>query len=68
MKEVCRLVQEHGENILNVQNNDGNTPLHIACDDGNSDTVEALMCAGVKETITNDNGDCLLYTLLSSNI
>ena len=53
--EVLSLVYVRGHKI-NVQNNDGNTPLHLACYTGHSDIVETLMLAGADETITNDEG------------
>ena len=51
--EVSRLVYEEGHKV-NVQDNHGNTPLHLACSYGRSDIVETLMLAGANETITND--------------
>ena len=53
--EVLSLVYVRGHKI-NVQDNDGNTPLHLACSYGLSDIVETLMLAGADETITNDKG------------
>ena len=52
--EVWRLVCVSGHKI-NVQNNYGDTPLHLACDYGHSDIVETLIFAGADETITNDD-------------
>ena len=52
-REVERLLYLSEHNI-NVQNNDGDTPLHVACRYGNSPIVETLMRAGADETITND--------------
>ena len=51
--EVLSLVYVRGHKI-NVQDNDGKTPLHLACSNGHSDIVETLMLAGADETITND--------------
>ena len=31
---------------LNIQDNDGNTPLHTACKNGNIDIAKALLIAG----------------------
>ena len=31
---------------LNIQDNDGNTPLHTACENGNIDIAKALLTAG----------------------
>lgn len=44
-----------GENI-DEQDNDGNTPLHVACEYGHHTVVEFLMLASADETITNDRG------------
>jgi hypothetical protein len=56
MTELCRLVYVCGEDV-NVQHNyNGNTPLHWACYDDDSDIVGALLLAGADETITNDWG------------
>ena len=53
--EVLSLVYVRGHKI-NVQNNNGDTPLHLACYNSHSDIVETLMLAGADETITNDKG------------
>ena len=53
--EVLRLVSEKSD-MINGQDNEGNTPLHRACSSGQSDIVETLMLAGADETITNDAG------------
>ena len=53
LTEVLRLIYLIGHEI-NVQNNVGDTPLHLACRNGNGDIVEALMLAGADETITDD--------------
>ena len=53
--EVLSLLYVRGHKI-NVQDNDGNTPLHLACLYGHSDIVETLMLAGADGTITNDDG------------
>ena len=39
---------------MNVQDNKGNTPLHIAYKKGREDIVIALMLLGADETIAND--------------
>ena len=51
--EVLSLVYVRGHKI-NVQDNNGDTPLHLACLYGLSDIVKTLMLAGAEETITND--------------
>src|SRR5690349_2630528 len=51
--KLQRLLSEQWESV-NAQNNDGDTPLHLACSKGNSDMVETLMCAGADVNISND--------------
>ena len=51
--EVLRLVYVRGHKI-NVLDNIGYTPLHLACFNGHSGIVETLMLAGADKTITND--------------
>ena len=41
---------------INVQDNDGNTPLYLACYCGHSDIVDTLMIAGADEIIINYEG------------
>jgi len=38
---------------LNVQDNDGNTPLHTACENGNIDIAKALLTAGANQNVEN---------------
>jgi ankyrin repeat protein len=52
--DVYRLVNEFSANV-NEQDNDGDTPLHLACSRGKQDIVEALMSCGADVNITNDN-------------
>ena len=61
---------------LNVQDNDGNTPLHTACENGNIDIAKALLTAGkvchyevksyctLKKYIGNILTNCLMNFLL----
>ena len=53
IKEVLRLVYLSGH-AVNIQDNFGNTPLHLACKQGYSDILITLMIAGIDETITNE--------------
>jgi hypothetical protein len=56
MTELCLLVYVCDEDV-NVQGHyNGNTPLHKACNDDNSDRVGVLLLAGADETILNDMG------------
>ena len=54
--EVLRLVYVKGHNI-NVQDNNGFTPLHKACYGDHNDIVETLMLTGADEKITSDRGE-----------
>ena len=54
LTQVRRLVMYVRGHKINVQDNTGNTPLHIACFAGYCDIVETLMLAGADETITNN--------------
>ena len=51
--EVSRLIYNKGV-VINVQDNEGNTPLHIACKKIHSDIAVFLMMSNADETITND--------------
>ena len=51
--KVSRLVYVE-EHEVNIQDNEGNTPLHYVCSNGRSDILEILMLAGADETITSD--------------
>ena len=53
-REVSQLIYVNDASV-NVQNNEGDTPLHLACLHGYSDIVEIVMMAGANETIANDN-------------
>ena len=54
VSEVLRLIYIRGH-IINAQDNNGNTPLHLACFNGRNHIVKALMLAGAAEKITNDD-------------
>jgi hypothetical protein len=56
MTELCRQAYVFGEDVNEQDNYNGNTPLHTACYDDNSESVGALLLAGADETITNDRG------------
>ena len=53
VSEVLKLLYVNGQ-IINIQDNTGNTPLHTACYYHHTNIIEALMTAGADETITND--------------
>lgn len=48
-----RLMDEFNEGDVNVQDNDGNTPLHLACYKGYSEIVKILVLEQADLTITN---------------
>ena len=52
--EVQRLIYNEGFKI-DAQDDNGDTPLHIACKAGDRDVVSALMIDGADETLRNDN-------------
>ena len=54
--EVIRLITNNDYSI-NVLNNGGDTPLHIACSNGYFSIVKSLMLLGADETIINDRGE-----------
>ena len=56
-KKVLSLVLKEDQKKINVQDNDGNTPLHIACLYGYTEIVGSLMFCGADETISNDKGE-----------
>jgi ankyrin repeat protein len=63
VEEVCRLVFTYCENV-NKQDNNGDSPLHWACQLGKPDIISALLLAGADETATNDNGETPVYKAL----
>lgn len=42
--------------ISNIQNHNGDTPLHIAINEGNQDIIEILLKNGADPVITNYGG------------
>lgn len=55
MTGLCRSVFVNKDNV-NVQDTNEDTPLHHACNRGNSDAIGILLLAGANETLTNNNG------------
>ena len=49
---------------LNIQDNDGNTPLHTACKNGNIDIAKALLIAG-KVSLPGVKSYCTLRIYIS---
>lgn len=46
--------------LVNIANNDGQTPLHIACKNANQEVISALLEVGADPTLADKNGkDCL---------
>ncbi len=54
--DVVKLLLDHGANI-NLQNAEGNTPLHLAARNGKLSTVQLLMARGANPALANANGD-----------
>ena len=58
---------------LNIQDKDGNTPLHTACENGNIDIAKALLTAGkvslqgVKSCCTQKKYICNILTIFLRN-
>ena len=52
--EIIHLINDCGAEI-NVQDNNGNTPLHIASQSGNCDVITLLMTLGADEMILNND-------------
>ena len=42
---------------MNIRDNEGNTPLHVACRESDMDTVKCLLEDGSDRTILNNNGE-----------
>lgn len=51
----------HSTISINVQNNRGNTPLHIACFRGYSQTIESLLKCKAKADVKNQKGETALH-------
>jgi len=47
---------------LNIQDNDGNTPLHTACENGNIEIAKALLTAGAGANTQDNDGNTPLHT------
>ena len=60
--DIIKILLDNGADP-NVDNNVGNTSLHLAAKGGNSDIVKILLCNGADKTIKNDDGkDAYTYT------
>ncbi len=55
-EELERLVFDREDNV-NIQDNNGYTPLHWACNGGHTEIVRFLVIAGADDSVTDDNGD-----------
>jgi ankyrin repeat protein len=46
---------------VSIRNNEGQTPLHLACQDGNVDAVDVLLASGADPTECDENGANTLH-------
>lgn len=57
--EVLRMLAKHGFNFKageNLKNNEGNTPLHLACEKPNLEIILFLLMQGSDYTVKNTKG------------
>jgi ankyrin repeat protein len=47
------------QKIIDAQDNNGNTPLHLATKKGHANTIRALLDAGAKVDIANNKGETI---------
>jgi ankyrin repeat protein len=50
-------MQDSSKNIIDIQNNQGNTPFHLAVNNNYNQIAQILDKAGADKTIMNDNGE-----------
>lgn len=60
---VARLLLEHGA-ILDAQDAEGQTALHVACDTQDEGLLETLLALGARLDIRDDYGNTGLHVLL----
>jgi ankyrin repeat protein len=65
-KEINRIKEliSMNEIDVNIQNSFGNTPLHIACMEGESEIVKFLLISGANPNIKNIVEDIFLFMML----
>lgn len=70
MSNQYAIIEKFNSTIsINVQNNRGNTPLHIACFRGFGETIASLLKCKAKADVKNKNGEtALLVAAHSKNI
>ncbi|PVD33487.1 hypothetical protein C0Q70_04743 [Pomacea canaliculata] len=64
MTDITRLLLSRGFDI-NLRNDEGDTPVHVAADKGNWDTVKTFMEHGANTNMLDTRGYCLLHKLLN---
>ncbi|PVD33492.1 hypothetical protein C0Q70_04748 [Pomacea canaliculata] len=64
MTDITRLLLSRGFDI-NLRNDDGDTPVHVAADEGNWDTVKTFVDHGASTSIPDSKGYYLLHKLLN---
>ncbi|XP_025085100.1 uncharacterized protein LOC112558713 [Pomacea canaliculata] len=63
MNDIIRLLLSRGFDI-NLRNDDGDTPVHVAADKGNWDTVKTFVEHGANTNVLDSKGYCLLHKRL----
>lgn len=66
-KEMIRLLLTHGANpsLRDESSGDGDTPLHLACIEGEEEIAELLIASGADVDAKNNTGDTPLSSLIS---
>jgi len=54
---IYGLVQQNSHTLLNIQDEEGNTPLHYAAENNSVSTVNLLLLGGASPTIRNKNNE-----------
>ncbi|XP_072016156.1 E3 ubiquitin-protein ligase MIB2-like [Amphiura filiformis] len=62
--DVARALVQRGNADINCRNNKRETPLHLACNEGNNSTIEYLVNAGADVNAQDEDGDTPLHTML----
>ena len=61
---ITLLIANHGGNLINHQNNDGWTPLHVACEKGHDVCVSKMIKIGADISIQDLEGMIPLHTIV----